>query len=149
MRTWMIGFSLMVSAGGFAGAVGAMELASRVTFDRSVVERAPPDIAARPEPARAAPEAPKRPNGADRSARVVEVPDLTGTTALRALERARELGFAVDLRDEHGWRVAPSAHPDLRVLDEGQSPPPGSFAERGSTIRLVVRYLPRSLVVAY
>lgn len=145
MRAWKAGLALLVSAGGFAGlsVVGTMDLVSEAAAsDQAAIEPEPSAVAARPAPAAeplelvpteeaAEPERP--PSG-------VEVPDLSGTTALRAFRRGRELGFVVDVRDEDGARVPASERLYMRVLEDGQSPPPGSFAEPGSTIRLVARY---------
>lgn len=146
MRALKVGLALLVSAAAFAGlwAVGTMDVASAATAETTSIEPEPAALAA----AAAAPgdelelvlpdeiEVEETPSG-------IEVPDLSDTTALRAFRRGRELGFVVDVRDEEGRRVAPSERLYMRVLSEGQTPPPGSFAEAGSTVRVVARY-PRS-----
>jgi len=68
----------------------------------------------------------------------VEVPDLTGRTALRALRQARAAGLAVDIRDREGNRVPPGERLYVRVIDQGN--PEGSRVPEGTTVSLTARY---------
>lgn len=68
----------------------------------------------------------------------VEVPDLTGRTALRALRQAREAGLEVDIRDREGNRVPAGERLFVRVIDQGN--PEGSRVPEGTTISLTARY---------
>jgi hypothetical protein len=151
MRALKVGLALLVSGGAFAAlwAVGTMELGAPSVAEASIepepapVEPAPAGVVATaddgpplvlpdelPEPPA---EEPPAPSG-------VEVPDLSGMTALRAFRLGRELGFVVDVRDREGRRVPPSERLYMRVMDDAQTPAPGSFAEGGATIRLTARY---------
>lgn len=145
MRAWKVGLALFVSAGAFAGlwVFGTMDLVSEAAAADSVsIEPEPPlEVGAA-----AAPDDPLElvmPDEMDAPDEVpsgVQVPDLSDTTALRAFRRGRELGFVIDVRDEDGDRVPASERLYMRVLDEGQDPAAGSFAEPGSTVRVVARY---------
>lgn len=71
---------------------------------------------------------------------LVEAPDLTRTTALAALRRARRAGFEVEIHDSEGARVPPSERRFMRVGEGDQSPAPGTLVEPGATLELTADY---------
>lgn len=95
-----------------------------------------------------APEAEPVEEPAEPEVRLVEAPDLTETTALRALRTGRRAGFEIELTDEEGFRVPPSERLYMRVREGDQSPAPGTMIEPGSTIALTAAY-PRAFAGGY
>ena len=68
----------------------------------------------------------------------IEVPELTGRTALRAFRQARAAGLVAEINDPDGRRVPPSERLYMRVVE--QETAAGEHVEEGSTVSLVARY---------
>ncbi|MCA9609230.1 MAG: PASTA domain-containing protein [Myxococcales bacterium] len=147
--------ALLLSLSAFAGLGAAFVWSARATVEPTadpveIVEETPvaapaaiaapaealPPEAIPPEPApepEVAPEPEAEPEPAG-----VEVPRLTGRTALRALRMLRALGLEADIRDEDGRRVPAAERLYMNVVE--QSIPEGGHAPEGWTVRLEAAY---------
>ncbi len=121
--------------------VGPRPRRAEIVAEPAPAEPGPAAIAPAPEPAiEPAEEAPTaiedEPPGPAPAG--IEVPDLTGRTALRALRTLRALGLDADIRDEDGQRVPAAERRYMNVVE--QSIPEGGHAPDGWVVRLEARY---------
>lgn len=150
MRTFLkTAAALLLSLSAFAGLGAAFVWSAQATVGPTpepaeIVEESPPA----PAPAAIAPAPAPEPAVADGSGvedepapapepAGVEVPRLTGRTALRALRMLHALGLEADIRDEDGQRVPASERLYMNVVE--QSIPEGGHAPDGWTVRLEAR----------